>query len=68
MSSVADRVAAHRARRKVGQVVLLVEIDETEVTDFLVSSRLLDPFDIEDRAAIGKALSDLIDKITKEKL
>jgi hypothetical protein len=65
-----DAVRARRSyhRRRQGRAVVLLEIDEIEVTDFLVTSRFLQSTDIEDRAAVSKALSDLIAQIVKERL
>lgn len=47
--------------------VVPVEIDEITVTDFLVASRFLKSTEADDRQAVSRALSDLVDKIAKEK-
>ena len=67
-SANAERVARCYARRKQGKVVRPVEIDEIEVTDFLIASRFLQVTAIDDKQAVSKALAELIDKIVKEKI
>ena len=61
------RLQRHRQRRREGLAVVPVEIDEITVTDFLVASRFLKSTEADDRQAVSRALSDLVDKIAKEK-
>ena len=65
--SPTTRLQRHRQRRREGLAVVSVEIDEAVVTDFLIDSKSLNPTEADDRQAVARALSDLIDKIAKEK-
>jgi hypothetical protein len=65
MSTVAQRVAQHRARRKAGHVVLLIEVDEIPLADTLIEARLLDPSLAEDRTALAQATTRLLKSLEK---
>jgi hypothetical protein len=60
MTTILERVRAHRERRRNGVAVLPVEVDEAALADVLVAARLLDPNKTDDRAAVVEALQKLI--------
>lgn len=67
MSNVADRVRQHRARRKAGRAVLLVEVDGHALAEVLVDSGLLDWDECEDVEAIAQATGKLLEIFTAER-
>ena len=52
-----ERLRRHRERRRSGLAVFSFEGDETEVPEILIEAGFLDPFDIENRDAISRALT-----------
>lgn len=60
VSSAASRKRTQRARQALGHAVVSVEIDEVNVTTFLIAAELLDPRMADDRNAIGAALGHFI--------
>ena len=54
-------------RMRSGLVVLPVEVDATALADVLIESRLLDPTVADDRAALAKATTRLIEIFCQEK-
>jgi hypothetical protein len=65
MSTVAQRVAQHRARRTAGRVVLQIEVDEIALADTLIEARLLDPDLAEDRTALAQATARLLKSLER---
>jgi hypothetical protein len=61
MSSAADRQRAYRARRNDGRIMLLVEINETDLAQSLILHGLLSETDEDDRCALASAVSRLLD-------
>ena len=61
MSSIAQRVRAHRARRRAGRTVLLVEIDEVAWADILVRLHMLDPNNADDGKALAIAMQRFLE-------
>jgi len=59
--SGADRQRARRTREKAGRAIVPVEIDTEAVTAYLVDAKLLQLAQVDDRAAIGVAIRDLLD-------
>ena len=64
-----EAVRAERAyrRRRAGLVVLPIEVDVVALADVLVEARLLDPNMADDRTALAKAATRLIEIFCKEK-
>jgi hypothetical protein len=67
MSSVADRVREHRARKKSGVVLITIAADEAALASALVQAKLLDPNLADDQAAIAQATSRLIESFAMAK-
>jgi hypothetical protein len=68
MSNVADRVRQHRARRKAGRAVLLVEVDVHALAEVLVDdAKLLGWDECEDTEAIARATSELLEIFIMER-
>jgi hypothetical protein len=65
-----DAVRAAKAyqRRKAGLVVLPIEVDLVALADVLIEARLLDPNMVDDRTALAKATTRLIEIFCKEKV
>jgi hypothetical protein len=57
----AARARCYRQRHRNGRAIVTVEIDIEPVTEYLVDAGILQLAQIEDRAAIGVAIRDLID-------
>ena len=57
----AARARRCRQRHRNGRAVVPVEIDIEPVTEYLVGAGILQLAQIEDRAAIGVAIRDLLD-------
>jgi hypothetical protein len=57
----AARARCYRQRHRNGRAVVPVEIDIEPVTEYLVDAGILQLAHVEDRAAIGVAIRDLID-------
>jgi hypothetical protein len=57
----AARARCYRQRHRDGRAVVAVEIDIEPVTEYLVDAGILQLAHVEDRAAIGVAIRDLID-------
>src|SRR5262249_37571031 len=51
--SAAERLRAHRNRRRAGRVVLHIEVNFFELSDALVSAGLVPQWDAEDKAAVA---------------
>lgn len=56
MSTSAQRMKAHRARRKRGTTALTVDVDMVALAEYLALRGLLDHRKIEDHAAVSEAL------------
>jgi hypothetical protein len=67
MSSVADRVREHRARKKSGVVLITIAADEAALASALVDAKLLDHNLADDQAAIAQATSRLIESFAMAK-
>jgi hypothetical protein len=57
----AARARRCRQRHRSGRAVVAIEIDIEPVTEYLVDAGILQLAQVEDRAAIGVAIRDLID-------
>jgi hypothetical protein len=57
----AARARCYRQRHRNGRAIVAVEIDIGPVTEYLVDAGILQLAHVEDRAAIGLAIRDLID-------
>jgi hypothetical protein len=66
MSSVADRVRAHRARVAAGRILLVLEVDELPLVEALVAARLLDLSVADSREAITAATARLLEVVIGE--
>ena len=67
-SPAAVRAAKAYQRRKAGLVVLPIEVDLVALADVLIEARLLDPNMVDDRTALAKATTRLIEIFCKEKV
>ena len=68
LNASAIRVARHRERSRGGLAVIAVEVDLIGLADFLTEARLLDPNMADDRAALAKATTRLLEIFCKGKL
>lgn len=57
----------HIGRRRAGLVVLPIEADPIALADVLIEARLIDPNMADDRTALAKATTRLIEIFCKEK-
>ena len=62
MTTTAERVRQHRARRASGGAVLLVVVaDEIATIEMLAAAGVLDPSQADDAASVAAALGKMID-------
>jgi hypothetical protein len=66
-SANALRVSRAHQRRRAGLVVLPIEVDAVALADVLIEAKLLDPNLADDRAALAKATTKLIEIFCREK-
>ena len=64
-----EAIRAERAyrRRRAGLVVLPIEVDVVALADVLIEARLLDPNMADDRTALARATTRLLEIFCKEK-
>jgi hypothetical protein len=67
-SANALRVSRAYQRRRVGVAVLPIEVDVVALADVLIEAQLLDPNMADNRTALAKATTRLIEIFCKEKL
>ena len=67
MSTVAERVRTHRARRKAGMILLVIEAREDVLVHALVEAGLIHPNATDDHTQITRAAQRLIEIIAMEK-
>ena len=63
MSSAADRMRRRRERERTGRVILMVEFDETQLTETLCQARLIDPMAETSRADLERAVERLVELV-----
>ena len=68
MSSSADRQRVRRCRQAQGRIPVLVDVDEIGWTHALIDGGFLATDEQEDRHAIGKALSQVLDCLLRANL
>ena len=68
MATVAERVAAHKARKRRGEILITLKADEVALVDSLVAARILSPAIEYDRAAICKAAERVLEIFAREKI
>ena len=66
-TNVAVRMRRRRQRRREGLAVLPVEVDVIALADVLIEAKLLDPNLTDDRTALAKATTQLIEIFCREK-
>jgi hypothetical protein len=64
MSAAADRMRRHRARRKAGRLRLTVEVDDVATPERLVEAGYLARSQMDDPAAIARALEQAVADFT----
>jgi hypothetical protein len=68
MSSVADRMRQHRARKARGRTALLIEVDEIALVEKLKEGGFISPHQADDRAAVTAATNEMIGTLLAENL
>ena len=66
MSTVADRVRKHRARREAGKIMMLIEADKHGLPEALIAMGLLPWNKAEDHEGIAQAMTKLLDLIVRK--
>ncbi|MPZ36598.1 MAG: hypothetical protein GEU95_00815 [Rhizobiales bacterium] len=59
-----SRLRRHRARTRVGKIVLLVEVDEVALTEEFLACRFLKPNEAYDRDKLADACSRFLNMLT----
>jgi hypothetical protein len=67
MSTVAERVATHRKRRRAGIILLVIEANEDALVRALTDAGLIDPTMVDDHEHITRAAQRFIEIIATEK-
>jgi hypothetical protein len=64
--SPAERKRRERERQRNGQAVYAVQVDEVAVTDMLVRAGLLQPWSVDSKGAVTKALEAFVASVTRD--